>query len=102
MSEKNNELIIDPKLLAEIQAACKRRAAKLEAAGSAAAQAVGVPTSRTPVVGPEEQARRFAAATQQMPTRVRAFFEHEDPVPPWRWESNEDRAQRERLTALLA
>ena len=70
MSEKSNTLIIDPKLLAEIQAACKRRAAELEAAGSAAAQSGGRPAALLAdaiVVSPQEEAQRFAVAIDQMP-----------------------------------
>jgi len=39
-------------------------------------------------------------AVANMPETVAKFFEHEDPVPPHRWESEEDREQRERLSAL--
>jgi hypothetical protein len=49
---------------------------------------------------PLTEAERFAAAFLEMPANVRRFFEPEDPVPPQRWESAEDRAQRERLTDL--
>ena len=52
------------------------------------------------ILGAFEQAQRFAAATQQMPPKVRAFFEREDPVPARDWESEAERAQRERLTEL--
>ena len=102
MSEKSNELIIDPQLLAQIQAACKQRAAELEAAISATAQLTGPSTSAPPtspsnsLVGALEQAQLFAAAIDQMPARIRAFFEHEDPAPARRWESIEDRAERGR------
>ena len=101
------ELIISPEDLAAIRAQCPRRAAELEAAKSAAAPGIALPAPVTPtataeraVVGAEEQAQRFAATIDQMPPRVRAFFEHEDPILSWRWESDEDRADRERLTAL--
>ena len=46
------------------------------------------------VLPPVSEAERFAAAIDQMPLRVRAFFERDDPIPPWRWESAEDRAER--------
>jgi hypothetical protein len=35
-----------------------------------------------------------------MPPKVRQFFEREESVRPWQGESNEARAERERLTAL--
>jgi hypothetical protein len=101
MSEKSNELIIDPQLLAQIQAACKRRAAELEAASSATAQSTAPPTSPSnSLVGALEQAQLFAAAIDQMPPRIRAFFEREAPAPARRRESVEERAERERLTDL--
>ena len=34
------------------------------------------------------------------PETVLKFFEREDPVPSRRWESDEERTQRERLTEL--
>jgi hypothetical protein len=96
------ELIISPEDLADIRAQCLRRAAELrdEPARSAAVQSVAPPASATPVPpqavlsGSEQEALRFAAAIDQMPPRVRAFFERDDPIPPWRWESAEDRAER--------
>ena len=53
-----------------------------------------------PIPATLSEAERFAAAFQEMPAKVRRFFEPEDLFPPRRWESVEDRAQRERLTAL--
>ena len=106
MSEKSNELIIDPQLLAQIQAACKRRAAELEAASSATAQSTAPSTFAPPtsppnsLVGAEEQAQHFSMAADQMPARVRAFFEAEEAIPPWRWESAEARVECERLADL--
>ena len=41
----SNELIIDPQLLAEIRRQCQQRAAELEAARSAAEQAIETPAS---------------------------------------------------------
>jgi hypothetical protein len=41
-----------------------------------------------------------APQVPETPENVVKFFEPEDPVPPWRWESDQARAQRERLTDL--
>ena len=41
-----------------------------------------------------------APTVPDMPENVVKFFEPEGPIPPWRWESVEDRAERERLTTL--
>ena len=94
------ELIISPEDLADIQAQCPRRAAELEATRSAAEQSIPLPAPGKVILGAFEQAQGFAAATQQMPAPVRAFSEHEDPVRAGRGESDQARAERERLTAL--
>jgi len=109
MSENSDELIIDPQLLAQIQRQCRRRAAELAATGAlqqspaapGSSQSVfGVANVPPPVPATLTEAERFAAAIPGMPSRVRAFFEHNDPVPPRHWESDQDRAQRERLADL--
>jgi hypothetical protein len=87
MSEPRHEnesgLIIDPALLANIQAACRRRAAELEAATSAESR-----------LSSEQQAERFAAAVVDMPANVRRFFQHEEPVGFHQPESVENNAER--------
>ena len=89
MSERRHEnesgLIIDPALLANIQAACRRRAAELEAAASANRGSSS-----------QQEAERFAAAVVDMPANVRRFFQAEDPiVSPRQLESAQDRLERE-------
>jgi hypothetical protein len=49
---------------------------------------------------PITEAERFSAAVLEMPANVRWFFEREEPVPAWRRELEEERAERKRLTAL--
>jgi hypothetical protein len=108
MSEQKPEndcgLIIDPAVLADIRAACQRRAVELEAARSTAPQDTSLPVARPPtnssLPGSEEQAQGFAAAVEAMPVCIRAFFEREEAVPAWQRESEEERTERERLTAL--
>ena len=39
-------------------------------------------------------------SVSETPENVIKFFEPEDAVPPWWWESNEDRSERESLTDL--
>ena len=39
-------------------------------------------------------------SVSETPENVIKFFEPEDAVPPWRWESNEDCSERESLTDL--
>ena len=86
-SEHENEsgLIIDPTLLANIQAACRCCAAELEAATSAESR-----------LSSEQEAERFAVAIAEMPARVRAFFEREESpcVPPRRQESEVQRLEK--------
>ena len=54
-----------------------------------------------PIPATLSEAERFAIAVQEMPAKVRRFFEPEDPDSLWRdRESNADRAERERLTDL--
>jgi hypothetical protein len=56
--------------------------------------------ANAPQQSAEQEAERFAAAVLEMPGNVRRFFEREDGVPPQRWESEEERAERERLTEM--
>jgi hypothetical protein len=94
-------LIIDPAELARIRAACQRRAAELAAAQERQCpiEAPG-PTQKLPAAlplpPPIPLAERFAAAVQEMPARVRAFFEREESpyVPLHRRESVGEREQR--------
>jgi len=90
-SRRENEsgLIIDPVLLADIQAACRRRAAELEAA-----------TLANRGSSSQQEAERFAAAVPDMPTNVRRFFERDDPVPWRQLESAQDRLEREARTGF--
>jgi len=86
-SRRENEsgLIIDPVLLADVQAACRRRAAELEAA-----------TLANRGSSSQQEAERFAAAVVDMPANVRRFFQAEDPiVSPRQLESAQDRLERE-------
>jgi hypothetical protein len=53
-----------------------------------------------PIPATLSEAERFAIAVQEMPTKVRRFFEREDPDSLWRVESALDRVERERLTDL--
>jgi hypothetical protein len=105
MSESCNELIVDPELLVSIQRQCQERAAELEAA-AVPPRLPGAPEHPQSVLAmaevppPISEAELFAAAIEEMPGDVRRFFEREEPVPPHRWESDEERAQRERLTDL--
>jgi hypothetical protein len=82
--ENESGLIIDPTVLADIQAACRRRAAELEAA-----------TSTESRLNSEQEAQCFAAAVVDMPANVRRFFEHEDPAPYREAESGQERLERE-------
>jgi hypothetical protein len=99
MSENCSELIISPENLADIRAQCLRRAAELEAAGEL--QRLPIAPGRAqndfpalPAPLPISEAEHFAAAVSEMPPRVRAFFALEDPVPPHRRESAEEREER--------
>ena len=95
MSDRKHEnesgLIIDPTLLANIQAACRCYAAELKAATSAESR-----------LSSEQEAERFAAAIAEMPARVRAFFEREESpcVPPRRQESEVQRFEREKRASF--
>jgi hypothetical protein len=83
--ENESGLIIDPVLLANIQAACRRRAAELGAATSAESR-----------LNSEQEAERFAAAVPDMPENVRRFFQAEEPIISRRQsESAQDRLERE-------
>jgi hypothetical protein len=83
--ENESGLIIDPAVLADIQAACRRRAAELEAATSAESR-----------LSSEQEAERFAAAIAEMPANVRRFFQAEEPiVSPRQLECAQDRLERE-------
>ena len=83
--ENESGLIIDPALLVNIQAACQRRAAELEAATSAQSRLFS-----------EQEAERFAAAVADMPATVRKFFQAEEPLVSGRQsESVQDRLERE-------
>jgi hypothetical protein len=78
-------LIISPEELVRIQAACRLRAAELEAATSAQSR-----------LSSEQEAERFAAAVPDMPANVRRFFQAEEPiVSPRQSESAQDRLERE-------
>jgi hypothetical protein len=89
MGESSNELIIDPQLLVQIRRQCWQRAAELEAA------------QKLPPAPILSEAERFATAVLEMPANVRRFFDQEDLVSPRiSWESDEERTERERLTAL--
>ena len=88
--ENESGLIIDPALLANIQAACRRHAAELEAATSAESR-----------LSSEQEAERFAAAVPDMPANVRRFFQAEESfVSPRQLESAQDRLEREARTGF--
>jgi hypothetical protein len=77
--ENESGLIIDPALLAQIQAHCGKIAAELEATGQL--QRLPVASGSTsddfpalPAPPPISESERFAAAVSEMPPRVRAFF----------------------------
>jgi len=96
MSESKHEnesgLIIDPAILANILAACRHREAELGAAGGLALP---------PAPATLSEAERFAAAVADMPPRIRAFFQAEEPtVSPQQWESDQDRLEREVRASL--
>jgi hypothetical protein len=97
MSENKHEnesvLIIDPTLLAQIQAACRHREAELEAARA--------PLTLPPTLATLSEAERFAAAVGTMPANVQRFFQTEDPfVSPRQLESAQDRLECERRTSF--
>jgi hypothetical protein len=101
-SESDCELIIDPALLAQIQAHCGKIAAELEAAGQLQRLPIapGSPQNdfpTLPVPPPISEAEHFAAAVSEMPPKVRAFFEREESpyIPPHRRESDQVRLERE-------
>jgi hypothetical protein len=93
------ELIIDPVLLAQIQAHCGKIAAELEATGELQRLPIapGRPQAafgELPVPPPISEAEHFAAAVSEMPLKMRAFFEREESpyIPPHRRESDQARA----------
>jgi hypothetical protein len=99
--ENESGLIIDPALLANIQAACRRRAAELEAAGTpqqppeSAGSSQGV-NGKLCSVNNLTDAERFAAAVPDMPANVRRFFQAEETfVSPRQLERAQDRLERE-------
>jgi hypothetical protein len=86
--ENDCGLIIDPALLAQIQAACRHREAEFAAAGA--------PLPLPPTPATLSEAECFAAAVATMPANVRRFFQAEDPaVSPRQSESAQDRLERE-------
>jgi hypothetical protein len=102
-------LIIDPAILSDIQRQCRERAAELARTGTLGRSMEGPGSSQSgfgmaqvppPIPATLSEAERLAAAVQEMPARIRAFFEREDPAPARRRESVADRAERERLTDL--
>ena len=109
LSESAAGLIVDPAVLADIQGQCRERAAELARTGTPgrlmevpglSQSGFGMAQVPPPIPARLPEAERFAVAVQEMPAKVRRFFEPEDPAPPWRVESVEDRAERERLTDL--
>jgi hypothetical protein len=88
--EKESGLIIDPTLLAQIQAACRHREAELAAAGA--------PLALPPT--PVSEVERFAAL-ETVPANVQRFFQAEEPiVSPRQLESAQDRLEREQRTSF--
>ena len=89
-------LIIDPTVLADIQAKCRQRAAELEAAGLLQ-QSPGSPQSllgAAVCLALITEAERFATAVETMPANVWRFFQHEEPVALHQPESVENKAER--------
>jgi hypothetical protein len=93
--ESDCELIIDPVLLAQIQAHCGKIAAELEATGQL--QRLPIAPGRAqaafgelPVPSPISEAEHFAAVISEMPPKVRAFFERDESpyILPHRRESD--------------
>jgi hypothetical protein len=100
--ESDCELIIDPALLAQIQAHCGKIAAELEATGQLQRLPIapgspqndfGEPSAPLPI----SESERFAAAVSEMPPKVRAFFERDESpcISPYRRESDQARLERE-------
>jgi hypothetical protein len=75
------KLIVDPEELVKIRA--------LVAAAERDRRARALP-----------EAERLAAGVLEMPSNVRWFFESADAVPPHRWESDEDREDRQWRASL--
>jgi hypothetical protein len=111
MSEPKHEnesgLIIDSSLLAQIREACQRRRAELETTGELQRLPIApgspqVAFGELPIALPVSEAERFAAAVSEMPPRVRAFFESEEPpyIPPHRQESEAQRLEREQRASF--
>lgn len=94
-----------PQLLADIRRQCREHAAELDAVGAleqppAAPERPQSGFAVAEVSPPISEADRFAAAVLDLPPDVRRFFEHEDPAPPHRWESDQERAERDHRTNL--
>jgi hypothetical protein len=101
------ELIIDPVLLAQIQAHCGKIAAELEATGELQRLPIAPGSPQTafgelPAPPPISETECFAAAVSEMPPKVRAFFEREESpyIPPLRRESDQARLEREKQASL--
>jgi hypothetical protein len=98
-------LIIDPAVLADIRAQCQRRRAELEATGELGRRPIAPGASEgafaalpasPPTPDTLSEAERFALAVQTMPSKVRRFFEYEEPVISSRQcESIEERSERQ-------
>src|SRR6516162_3469173 len=98
--ENDCGLIIDPAVLADIRAQCERRRRELKAAGTLPPATIAPGASQSassaaPASTPMSEAERFGAAVPDMPPRIRAFFEREDPTPPQQPESTQERLERE-------
>jgi hypothetical protein len=101
-SELENKcgLLIEQEELFRIREACRQRRAELEASGTLPPATIAPGTSQSassaaPASLPMSEAERFAAAVLEMPARIRAFFEHEDPAPYRQPESRQDRLEVE-------
>jgi hypothetical protein len=99
--ESDCELIIDPVLLSQIQAHCRKTRAELEAAGELQGLPIAPGRAQSafgelPAPPPISETEHFAAAISEMPPKVRAFFEREESpyIPPHRRESAEEREGR--------
>ena len=106
MSESCSELIINAEDLARIRAQCQRREAELQATGvpqrspstpESLHKALPASSAVLPLANAQQEAERFAAAVDEMPAHVRAFFEREESpyIPPPRRESDQARLERE-------
>jgi hypothetical protein len=102
MSDDNGGLVIDPAVLADIQAQCRARRAELEAARTLAPATIAPGSTQSafealPASPPMSESERFALALETMPPRIRAFFEREESpyIPPHPRESDQDRLERQ-------